>query len=497
MYDYLLFPTEFNRGSVMYMKLCFLLLCSVFITPVFSQENKAVDFDKKFHQDSVKLWTRNLLDVMLTGHPGFYWYTPKERFDVIIDSTLQTVTDSLNTLDFYRKVKPLIAQIGCLHTGIVLPEAYEKAMEETKTFIPLEIFIDENRKVFITKNHSENESIPIKGELLFINGKPIASIINTLVKAIPSDGYNVTEKILALNLRFPFWYQSMIEMTDTFTVKIASENTVQEYKIKGITPEVFPSYEKFASIHKEQLSFEIKDDVGVLKIQTFAKSLIKKNGQNFKGFIKDVFKTLEERETENLIIDLRYNTGGTDSNAALLASYFFEEEFRYWDRIEVTESIANQVSKGSAKIFYSKPEKKDSTYLWKGALLTKEFKYYKPQKPAKHNFKGNTYLLTNGFCMSSAADFIAILSDNEKAKVIGEESAGGYQGNTSGLMPEVTMGGVFVITVPLNKYINAVDPTKNIGRGTIPDYPVTISLEDWMSKKDVVKAAAFDIIKLN
>ena len=473
------------------------IICNLCIQPLFSQESVAVDFEKKYHQDSIKKWTRDLLDGMSGGHPGFYWYTPKERFDVIIDSTLQTVTDSLNTLDFYRKVKPLIAQVGCLHTTMVLPEAYEKAMEATKTYIPIEIYIDENRKVFITKNHSENRDVPVKGELLSINGKPITSIIKTLMKAIPSDGYNQTEKILALNLRFPFWYQSMIEMTDTFTVKVVSGNTTKEYKIKGITPEVFPSYEKFAATNKEQLSFEIKEGVGVLKIQTFAKTLIKENGQNFKGFIKDVFKTLEDQKTENLIIDLRYNTGGTDSYAALLASYFFDSEFRYWDRIEVTEDIANQVSKGSAKIFYSKPEKKDSTYLWKGALLTKEFKYYKPQKPAKHNYKGNTYLLTNGFCMSSAADFIAILSDNKKAKVIGEESAGGYQGNTSGLMPQVIIGGGLIVTVPLNKYINAVDPTKNIGRGTIPDYPVIISLEDWMTKNDVVKAYAFDLIKNN
>jgi hypothetical protein len=313
----------------MYIKLFLLIICSLCVQPLFSQENEAVDFDKKYHQDSIKQWTRNTLDEMQKGHPGFYWYTSKERFDVIIDSTLQTVKDSLTTLDFYRKVKPLIAQIGCLHTGIVLPESYEKAMEETATHIPLEIFIDENRKVFITKNHSKNEAIPVKDELLFINGKPITSIINTLVKAIPSDGYNETEKVLALNLRFPFWYQSMIEMTETFTVKMASENTAQEYKIKGITPEVFPSYEKLASTNKEQLSFEIKDTIGVLKIQTFAKTSIKRNGQNFKSFIKEAFKTLEKQEIENLIIDLRYNTGGTDSYAAVLASYFFEEEFRY------------------------------------------------------------------------------------------------------------------------------------------------------------------------
>ncbi|MEP0265997.1 S41 family peptidase [Dokdonia sp.] len=462
--------------------------------PLFSQENEGVNFDKKYHQDSIKTWTKNILDIMQKGHPGFYRYTSKEEFDVIIDARLQTVTDSLTTLDFYRNIKPLIAQIGCLHTGIALPEAYETAMRETKTHIPLEIFIDENRKVFITKDHAKNVTIPIKGELLSINDTPIDSIIETLLKAIPSDGYNETEKVLALNLRFPFWYQSIIEMTDAFKVKIRSENIIQEYTIQGITPEVFPTQDMIAPTNKEQLVFEVRDNIGVLKIQTFAKTTIKSNGQHFKKFIKDVFKTLEEEEVENLIIDLRYNTGGTDGNAALLASYFFDEEFRYWDRIEVTEQIAGQVSKGMAKIFYSKPEKKDSTYLWKGALLTKEFRYYKPQKPAKYNFKGQTYLLTNGFCMSSAADFIAILSDNKKAKVVGEESAGGYQGNTSGLMPEVIMQGGFVITVPLHKYVNAVDPNKNIGRGTIPDYPVSISLEDWISKKDVVKSFAFDLI---
>lgn len=479
----------------MHTRLLLFVICSLCFQPFFSQERQEVDFEKKYHQDSIKKWTREALGAIEKGHPGFYRYTSKERFDMIIDSTLQTVNDSLNTLGFYRKVKPLIAQIGCLHTGVVLPEAYDKAMRETKTHIPLEIFIDENKKVFITKNHSKNRSIPIKGELLFINGKPIESIIETLVKAIPSDGYNETEKVLALNLRFPFWYQSMIEMTDTFNVKIVSNNVIQEYIIQGITPEIFPTHESITPTDKEQISFEIKDNVGVLRIQTFAKTLIKKNGQNFKNYIKNVFKTLNEREIENLIIDLRYNTGGTDSNAALLASYFFDSTFRYWDRIEVTEDIANQVSKGMGKVFYSKPQKEDSLYLWKGALLTKEFNYYKPQKPAKHNYKGKTYLLTNGFCMSSAADFIAILSDNKKALVIGEESAGGYQGNTSGLMPQAIMAGGFVLTVPIHKYVNAVDPTKNIGRGTIPDYPVIMSLEDWISKNDVVKTFAFDLIK--
>lgn len=473
------------------------LLFCLFSFVLFSQEEQVFDINKKFHPDSIKLWTKNVLNEVQKAHPGFYRYTPKERFDAIIDSTLQTVTDSLTRIAYYRKIKPLYAQIGCLHTGIALPEAYETAIEKTATLLPLEIFIDQEEKVFITKNHSKNSSVPIKGELLSINEMPMDQILSILIPAIPSDGYNQTEKILALNLRFSFWYQSMIDVTEQFEIKVTHNGQVKEYLLQGTLPGVFTSQNDIASQDQEQLSFKIKDGVGVLKIQDFSKSVIKKNGQNFKKYIRNVFKTLEKEKVEDLVIDLRYNTGGTDGNAATLASYFFDKEFRYWDRIEVTEEIANQVRKGLGKVFYSKPEQKDSTYLWKGALLTKEFNYYKPQKPAKHNFSGNTYLLTNGFCMSSAADFIAILSHNGKAKVIGEESAGGYQGNTSGLMPQAIIEGGFVITVPLHKYINAVDPAKNIGRGTIPDYPITITLDDWISKRDVVTEFTMDLITTN
>ena len=72
--------------------------------------------------------------------------------------------------------------------------------------------------------------------------------------------------------------------------------------------------------------------------------------------------------------------------------------------------------------------------------------------------------------LSSCADVIAILAHNKKAKVVGQESGGGYQGNTSGIMPKTKIPTGLELTVPLLKYTNAVDPMVNIGRGTIPDY---------------------------
>ena len=53
--------------------------------------------------------------------------------------------------------------------------------------------------------------------------------------------------------------------------------------------------------------------------------MIKRNDQKFKPFIQKTFKTLNKQGVKDLIIDLRYNTGGTDGHAVFLASHFFNQ----------------------------------------------------------------------------------------------------------------------------------------------------------------------------
>jgi hypothetical protein len=463
-----------------------LLVMSLFTTTLLAQEDQAFYPEEKFSADSLRTWTTELMDGLSETHPGFYRYTPKKKFDSIIKTTLSSFTDSLNTIDYYRTIKPLFAQIGCLHTSITLSDQFEEYIDKIYKLFPFEVYITENNQVFITKNHSINKSIRLESELLSINGKPIKDILEMLMKSIPSDGYNTTLKTLLLNHRFAFWYRSMIDLSENFKIATRFNNNVETFNLNGITSAEFESIDSLQSVNSEPLDFKINDSKGVLTIKSFAKTDIGNNGQNFKRYIKSVFKTLNEEKIENLIIDLRYNTGGTDGNAAFLASHFFDESFRYWDKIEVTKEIAGQI-KGNYRIFYKKPVKVDSTYHWIGARwwLTKEFDYYKVQKPAKNNYKGKTYIITNGLCMSSCSDFVAIISDNQKTKIIGQESGGGFQGNTSGMMPTNSFAKNMTITIPLQKYTNAVDLKKNKGRGTIPDYIVQPTLTDWIDKKDI------------
>lgn len=448
------------------------------------QSNADFNFNKKYHPDSIKLWTKRVMNGISEKHPGFYRYPSRQRFDFLIDSTTHTVIDSLTELEFYRKLKPLFAQIGCLHTGLSLSPSYNNYLDTTATLIPLEIFISSERKVYIAKDYSAYQTLSLKSEIVTINDKPIQEILTTLLKAIPADGYNETVKILLLNHRFAFWYQTIIEVRTNFKIEITTDNGHEVLLVNGVLEEVFPSMESQEVNYTKPLEFEIQNDIGILKIHTFAKSTIKRNDQHFKKYTRDVFKKIKEEQIEKLILDVRYNSGGTDGNAALLASYFFTQSFMYWDKIEVTETIANEI-KGIYKLFYRKPVKIDTSYHWRKGRFTYEFDYYQVQAPSKYNFTGQVILISNGLSMSSCSDFIAILSSNNKAIVIGQESGGGYQGNTSGMIPSAVIPAGLVVTIPLIKYTTAVDPTKYFGRGTIPDYSITTTLDDLINKKDI------------
>lgn len=465
------------------MRLSIFGLLILLTTNLIAQENQ-FNPDKKYHPDSLKRWTKSVMSGISEKHPGFYRYTSKDEFDNLIDSTSLTINDSLTELDYYKKMKPLFAHIGCLHTGISLSKDYQLYLDNNSTLIPIEIFIDSAKNVLITKNYDTNQDIQVGSEVVSINNKPISDILNELLKAIPSDGFNQTEKTLLLNHRFSFWYQTIIEVTQTFMIEVKTNGVNKTYKLNGVSKNVFPSLKSLESNFKKPLEFETVNSVGILKVHSFANSTIKDNGQKFKKYIKATFKQIKSNEIKNLIIDLRYNTGGTDGNAAYLASYFFDSLFRYWDRIEVTEAIAKEI-RGLNRLFYKKPKKFGDSYQWRKTWLTKEFDYYETQKPAKNNFRGKTYLLTNGLCLSSCSDFVAILSHNKKALVIGQESGGGFQGNTSGMMPNATIPTGLQVTVPLQRYTNAVDLRKNFGRGTIPDFEISPTFDNWVSKKDV------------
>ena len=450
---------------------------------------------RNFPADTVKRVIEDVTRELSLKQPGFYRYTSRTEFRRYIDSVQLTIRDSLTELQAYAKLKPIISKIHCLHTGLSLPPAYKAYLNQQPNLLPFQVYFAD-RKAYIIRNFSATKELQPGDEVISINGQSIEQIVSVLLPLIPADGYNLTMKFRALYYQFPTWYRTL-DPADHFTLvtrrgKITRSDQINGAKYADLAGDGF--LEEPARPH--QLEFRIENGIGFLTIHSFAETSIKKADQNFRKFIDKTFADLRAKDIQNLVVDLRDNTGGTDHYAGYFTRYFFDQPFRYWDRIEVTEAVASEIKGLALTAFYRKPVLQDSTWRWQKSRLTAEFDFYETQQPAKNPYRGRVYVLINGFCMSSCADVAAILSSNKKAVFIGEETGGGYQGNNSGMIPETRVAPFdFVLSVPLQKYFNHVTPPPTPGRGTIPDYPVVPTLADLLVGHDRTMTTTLNLIK--
>ena len=117
-----------------------------------------------------------------------------------------------------------------------------------------------------------------------------------------------------------------------------------------------------------------------------------------------------------------------------------------------------------------------------GYFLWQEESYLGFIKPAAIPFTGTVYILTDGRNYSASTDFTSIASQLDNVFIVGEETGGEYRSYISGAMfglvlPNSEIG----VKVATWKSILAIDENpSNHGRGVMPDYPVSVSMEDFI-----------------
>ena len=67
-----------------------------------------------------------LKKILEANHPSLYWYTPKDSIDGYFETALNSITDSLDEVQFKNKVAYIISKIRCGHTTVRFSKAYSK-----------------------------------------------------------------------------------------------------------------------------------------------------------------------------------------------------------------------------------------------------------------------------------------------------------------------------------------------------------------------------------
>ncbi|MBD3748418.1 MAG: S41 family peptidase [Sphingobacteriales bacterium] len=469
----------------------------------------------------------NILQTSLEeAHPGVFWYLSQQKFKQEFDSLKNQLTDSLTSLEFYRKAAPLVSSIKCGHTRLVYPGLkYSKAQKDSlknvgKLPLGLLDYFVLNDSLFIKKVNTTEEKVLKPGmQILKINGDDVEDIIKKEEKYFSSDGYNTTFYPQVLNKSFANYYYAAFPKSDSVNFLIKDADTVFSYTLKRHSEKkVKHQLSKEEQLKKKKLTHEKRVFVrknryrGVdenqqalldFKIDTYVKStaiLTVKSfafpHNNFHRFFRESFKRIKEKNIQHLILDLRNNGGGNLMSCNLLFRYLYDKPYQFTGRANMsaryfsTAKYADHFLINSLRgIFPLIFVKKDSLGYY-SKLPTDKLK-----NPKKYNYQGDLYVLINGYSFSATSLLAANLQEAKRGIFIGEETGGGYNQCTAGSIPYLSLPHTALkLRLPL-KVIRPVHQRALYGRGVFPKYPIKTTLTDLLQKKDVALQQAEALIR--
>jgi C-terminal processing protease CtpA/Prc len=407
-------------------------------------------------------------------HPLLYQYTLKSALDFKIDSLKKTIDTPMNSKDFYEKFAPVLFALKHGHIGIYPPFKKDTKQEEIIKkkqkfeFYALDFEFLQNKLYIISSNGLDTTLIG--AEVLGIADESITSLVKKYKNWFSSDGYNTTFYNKRIGLQFKNLYykdkrfKDSLKLTLKFKDSIFNRTFKHIPKIKSIHSKVkedslktvlsdkstvlklskkekrkynaLYGYNPARHNYNRNLSFVGTDSTtALIKIRAFARG-------NYKDFYAQSFEKIASTKTRNLILDLRYNGGGRGAEVLKLYSYLTDKKFRFFKESEIagrtpllkstmsnTNSILGKLGVGLISPFIlmydlSRVKKKNGKLYYK--LLSKK------QRPNPLNFKGNLYVLINGFSYSAASILSTHLHGSKRAIFVGEETGGAYNGTVAG-----------------------------------------------------------------
>ena len=439
------------------MKMKALLYCLAFLSLI-SLNLQAQDLSKEEIEEDFD----HLLNALEEGHPGLYWYHSKKEFDKKLQKVEAALSEVKNVIELHSLFVEINNTISCGHTAVFLPDAYYAKTDSTDLYLPFNIVLVEG-KILVAESFTND--ISRGDQVLSINDEPIVDVIKDLQRFIPIDKGITTKRDRSIEITFPYYYAIYKGNPKKFEVDYVNSivNKKQSKEIAAISwhKNLYKSARDFAP-SQIPLTWSIDDEHNLAKIKlaTFSGQNFKKYEINFHDTIASIFEILKEKNIENLVIDLRWNNGGTMTFAEYLFSFFIDTTYQYYNDAEIKQAAMEGVTKyGRSRNMKPMMEKQ------LGALEPRDGVYYLPGEkfmvePSKPQFKGNLYLLTNGFSFSATSAFISQVQENKVGQIIGETPGGAFNGLNAG--PPV------IVELPNSKirlYYRIIGTSYNVAKG--------------------------------
>ena len=500
-----------------------LILCTVLLSC--GTAKKAFDPGRKYAPRELRRDYSIFRQLLEDWHPSLYWYTTRDSMNYYFDKGYSALGDSMTEPQFRTVLSYVIAQVDCGHTSVRSSRAFSKYLDSVRLpQFPL-IMKFWNDTMVMALNLNRRDTILKRGvQILSINGRTARQLTDTLFPYFVTDGHNLTGKYQYLSTGFNFssWYKNVFGYTDTFAIGYADSGGVaRETRVplwdpradtvrRGINrslgsaptgqgqepgrrrsrPPDRKARKRRELFLTRNLQLDSASGTAFMTLNTFER------GNHLGGFFRQSFRTLDEKKVKNLVIDVRSNGGGDASKSTQLTRYLIDKKFKLADSLYTVRRHSHNdryIDNGflySVLTWFASRKHSDGKYHY-GYF---ERHVYSPFK--KHRFDGQVYILTGGNSFSATCLFAGALKGQHNVTLVGEETGGGFYGNTAWMIPDVTLPETGVrFRLPRFRLVVDSRREKN-GRGILPDVPSLPSVEAIAKGLDFKTAKVKELIRL-
>ncbi|PRY10335.1 C-terminal processing protease CtpA/Prc [Pontibacter ummariensis] len=390
------------------------------------------------------------------------------------------VQNTKNDYEYYRELQKLCATLKDGHTNIYMPKSVD-SLVYNDMFGKYRIYLSniDNKAIITRTNLSIKDEVPVGSEIVEVNGLPTAEYLqqNVLPYLASSTDYVLMDLAVKDMLKGPKGEQYTIKYK-TPKGKVRSLTLTHA---KTTEQEVYPALEK-----RELLELKwYPNQTAYLALNGFHDPKINEL------FLE---KLPELRKAKALIIDLRYNGGGSTTIGREILSYLSPDTLLYGSKNSTRQHLASYKAWG---VFTQPKDTVGDEWATKSLMayqdkLMHEFDYSPAQNKVEASEKlmiVPTAILIGHRTASAAEDFL-IYADNQRHMIkIGENSFGS---TGQPFMFEMPGGGVARICTKKDTY---PDGREFVGYGVKPDIEVKMTLQDYIGKKDPVLERALMQLK--
>ena len=397
----------------------------------------------------------------LTIHPQALKFITKEQFWKNIESKKSLITEKTTYAEFAWHCNEIIASIGCSHTAssTMQNDYHEFSILPIANSFPLQVRLV-SKQLFVVNPMNNSDKVKVKDEILSINGIETKKLISNIYDHISSQANIQTYKTQRFNTFFAALIPYALGLPKVFEIVVKENNgSIKLHKAKEMANEL---YDPTINSCLSDLCLEIVEEkTAVLTISSF--NYYEWNNYSvFKSFLDSSMRVINNKKIKNLIIDVRYNRGGSQHPSIYLLQYLMDKPFTYYSKVE---------SEGKTTKTYG------------------EENFH----PLDNRFKGKVYFLIDGNGRSTTGHFMSLVKVHNLGTIIGEE-LGSNQFCTAGQTLFRLSNTKLVVSSANNTHVStATELPDEIG--ILPDFFVTQSIDDYLNKVDAVKDYALKLIR--